>query len=86
MNNNLNIQAGGMYQEWMGLIDLVKDDIAQKLNDITVKDGWRELQPNEAIEMGFEELVNWSKRETDVLVLVRDAYLVCLPKDGGANA
>ena len=86
MNNNLKIQAGGMYQEWMGLIDLVKDDIAQKLNDVAVKDGWRELQPNEAIEMGFEELVNWSKQETDVLVLVGDTYLVCLPKDGGANA
>lgn len=86
MNNNLKIQAGGMYQKWMGLIDLVKDDIAQKLNDVAVKDGWRELQPNEAIEMGFEELVNWSKQETDVLVLVGDTYLVCLPKDGGANA
>ena len=31
--------------------------------------------------MGFEELVNWSKPEADVLVLVGDDYLVCLNKE-----
>ncbi len=30
---------------------------------------------------GFEELVNWSKPETDVLVLVGGNYLVCLNKN-----
>ena len=70
-----------MYQEWMSLIDLVEEGTAKKLNEIAAKDGWREVQPKEALDMGFEELVNWSKPETDVLVLVGDDYLVCLNKN-----
>ena len=77
---NIIIPVGGMYQEWMNLIDLVEEDTAKKLNEIAAKDGWREVQQKEALEMGFEELVNWSKIETDVLVLVGDDYLVCLNK------
>lgn len=79
--NNLTIPAGGMCQEWMSLIDLVEEDTAKKLNEIAAKDGWREIQPKEASEMGFEELVNRSKPETDVLVLIGDCYLVCLNKN-----
>ena len=81
MSTKLTISAGGMYQEWMSLIDLVEEDTAKKLNRIAAKDGWREVQPKEALNMGFEELVNWSKPETDVLVLVGDDYLVCLNKN-----
>jgi len=77
----LTIPAGGLYQERMSLIDLVEEDTAKKLNEIAAKDGWREVQPKEALDMGFEELVNWSKPETDVLVLVGDDYLVCLNKN-----
>ena len=78
MNINITIPPGGMYQEWMSLINLVEEDTAQKLNEIAAKDGWREVQPKEAMDMGFEELVNWSKPETDILVLVGDDFLVCL--------
>lgn len=78
---NIRIPAGGMYQEWMSLIDLVEEDTAKKLNEIAAKDGWRKIQPKEALNMGFEELVNWSKPENDVLVLVGDDYLVCLNKN-----
>lgn len=74
-----------MYQEWMSLIDLVDEDTSKKLNEIAAKEDWREVQPKEAIEMGFEELVNWSKPETDVLVLVGDCYLVCLNKNDFAT-
>lgn len=81
MSTILTIPIGGMYQEWMSLIDLVEEDTAKKLNEIATKDGWREVQPKEALNMGFEELVNWSKPETDVLVLVGDDYLVCLNKN-----
>ena len=77
----LTIPAGGLYQERMSLIDLVEEDTAKKLNEIAAKDGWSEVQPKEALDMGFEELVNWSKPETDVLVLVGDDYLVCLNKN-----
>ena len=65
----------------MSLIDLVDEDTAKKLNEIAAKDGWRKIQPKEALNMGFEELVNWSKPENDVLVLVGDDYLVCLNKN-----
>lgn len=81
MSTILTIPTGGMYQEWMSLIDLVEENAAKKLNEIATKDGWREVQPKEAMNMGFEELVNWSKPETDVLVLVGDDYLVCLNKE-----
>ena len=81
MNTYLTIPTGGMYQEWMSLIDLVEEDTAKKLNEIAVKDGWREIQPKEALDLGFEELVNWSKPENDVLVLVGDDYLLCLNKN-----
>ena len=52
---NIRIPAGGMYQEWMSLIDLVEEDTAKKLNEIAAKDGWRKVQPKEALNMGFEE-------------------------------
>lgn len=78
---DLEIPAGGMYQEWMSLINLVEEDFAMKLNEIAATKGWREVQPKEALDMGFEELVNWSKPESDVLVLVGNDYLVCLNKN-----
>ena len=81
MSTIITIPIGGMYQEWMSLIDLVEEDAAKKLNEIATKDGWREVQPKEALNMGFEELVNWSKPETDLLLLVGDDYLVCLNKE-----
>lgn len=81
MSTILTIPTGGMYQEWMSLIDLVEEDTAKKLNEIATKDGYREVQPKDALNMGFEELVNWSKPETDLLVLVGDDYLVCLNKN-----
>ena len=40
-----------MYQEWMSLIDLVEGDTAKRLNEVAVKDGWREIQLKEALDM-----------------------------------
>ncbi len=79
--SNISIPSGGMFQEWMSLMDLVEEDTAKRLNEVAVKDGWREVHPQEALDMGFEELVNWSRFETDVLILVGDDYLVCLNKE-----
>ena len=76
----LKIRTGGMYQEWMSLIDLVEEGTAKKLNEIAAKNGWCKVLPKEALDMGFEELVNWSRQETDVLVLVGNNYLVCINK------
>ena len=78
---NITIPTGGMYQEWMGLIDLVDQDTAQHLNETAAVKGWHVISPKDALKMGFEELVNWSRLETDVLVFVGDEYLVCLKKE-----
>lgn len=80
MDAKLIIPSGGMFQEWMSLIDLVEEDTAKKLESLALQNGWREVQPNEALDMGFEELVNWSQPDTDTLVMIGDEYLVCLPK------
>lgn len=80
MNTHLTIPSGGMFQEWMSLIDLIEEDTSKKFEALAVKEGWREVQPKEAMDMGFEELVDWSRPDTDKLVLIGNEYLVCLPK------
>ena len=79
-NRELKIPAGGMYQEWQHLMDLVEEDTAKSLEALASEKNWRIVQPDEAKECGFEELVDWSVPETDVLVLIDDNYLVCIPK------
>lgn len=79
--SELKIPVGGMYQEWQHLMDLVEEDTAKSLEALASEKEWRIIQPQEAITYGFEELVGWSIPETDVLVLIDDNYLVCLPKN-----
>ena len=78
---SIMIPVGGMYQEWSCLMDLVKEDTAKTLEQLANTKGWREVQVEEAKEMGFGEIAEWSVPETDVLVLIDDNYLVCLHKD-----
>ena len=80
MNRELTIPAGGMYQEWNCLIDLLEQDKARELEKLASDSGWREVMPSEAESMGFNELVEWSMPVTDVLVLIDYNYLVCIPK------
>ena len=80
MNNDLKIPSGGMYQEWDCLIDLLEQDKATELEKLASDSGWREVKPSEAESMGFNELVEWSLPETDVLVLIDENYLVCISK------
>jgi hypothetical protein len=80
MNRELTIPAGGMYQEWDCLIDLLEQDKATELEKLASDSDWREVKPCEAESMGFNELVEWSLPETDVLVLIDENYLVCIPK------
>ena len=77
---SITIPAGGMYQEWSCLMDLVKEDTAKTLEQLANAKGWREVQADEAKDMGFGELSDWSVPETDALVLIDDNYLVCLHK------
>ena len=81
MNRHLSIPPGGMYEEWECLIDLVEEDTAKWLEDIAQKKGWREVKRDEVANMGFDELLDWSIPDTDVLVLIGDKYLVCLNKN-----
>jgi hypothetical protein len=76
----ITIPAGGMCQEWSCLMDLVGEDTVKTLEQLANTKGWREVQVDEAKEMGFGELAEWSVPETDVLVLIDDNYLVCLHK------
>ena len=77
----IKIPAGGMYEEWGCLIDLVKEDTAKWLEEIAKSKGWREVKPKEVTDMEFNELLEWSIPETDVLILIGDKYLVCLNKE-----
>ena len=78
---SITIPAGGMYQEWSCLMDLVEEDTAKTLEQLANTHGWREVQSDEAKELGFGELAEWSVPETDVLMLIDDNYLVCLSKE-----
>lgn len=78
MNRRLSIPVGGMYQEWMSLIDLVEEDTAKRLEKLAQRKGWREVKREELAGIGYDELLDWSLPETDVLVLIGDEYLVCL--------
>ena len=76
----LRIPVGGMQQEWQHLMDLVEEDTAKSLEELASKKDWRIVLPEEARGFGFDELVDWSVPETDVLVLIDENYLVCVPK------
>ncbi len=78
--SKLIIPEGGMYQEWMCLSDVVTKMCAKKLERLSVQKGWEILTTDEAINYGYEELANWSFSDTDLLVLIGDKYLVCIPK------
>ena len=57
---NITIPVGGMYQEWSCLMDLVEEETARALEQLAKNKGWREIQVDEAKEMGFGELVEWA--------------------------
>ena len=80
-SSRIKIPAGGMYEEWGCLMNLVEEDTAKWLEKMAHNKGWREVKPEEVAEMEFDELLEWSMPETDVLVLIGDQYLVCLNKN-----
>jgi hypothetical protein len=68
MDAKLNIPSGGMYQEWMSLIDLVEEDTAKKLEMLAANDGWREVQPKEALDI-------WASKNLLIGLILK---LICL--------
>ena len=61
---NITIPAGGMYQEWSCLMDLVEEDMAKTLEQLANTKGWREVQACEAQERPNNELSQYVKKET----------------------
>ena len=70
-----------MYEELDCLMDLVEEDTAKWLEGMAQNKGWREVNREEVANMGFDELLDWSVPQTDVLVLIGNEYLVCLNKE-----
>lgn len=70
---------GSMYQEWEGLMDVVLPQTASDLLLLS-KNGYREVSQEEAEELGYNEIAHWSNPSTDVLILVADMYMICLPR------
>lgn len=81
MDKLIKIPVGGMYEELGCLIDLVEEDTAQWLESIAQSKGWREVKREQVANMDFDELLNWSVPDTDVLVLIDNEYLMCLNKN-----
>lgn len=81
MNRQLTIPTGGMYEEWDCMMDLVEEETAKWLEEMAQSKGWREVNRDEVANMGFDELLDWSVPQTDVLVLIGNEYLVCLNKE-----
>lgn len=70
-----------MYEEWDCLMNLAEEDTAKWLEGMAQNKGWREVNRDEVANMGFDELLDWSVPQTDVLVLIGNEYLVCLNKE-----
>ena len=62
-------------------MDLVEEDTAKWLEVMAKNKGWREVNRDEVANMGFDELLDWSVPQTDVLVQIGNEYLVCLNKE-----
>ena len=80
-NKQLLIPVGGMYEEWGCMMDLVDEVASKRLMVLAQKGEWCEVRRDELIDCGFDELLDWSMPESDVLVLIDDKYLVCLNKN-----
>ena len=80
MDRKLKIFAAKMFHERMNLTGLVEENIAKQLNEVAATKGWYAVQPKKVLNNGFEELVNWTKLYTDILVLIGDKFQVCLHK------
>lgn len=82
----LRIKEGYCYQFINRLQNVTTPTIANMLTKLATSKGAIIISKEEALERGFEELANWSMPEFDMLYLLNDSILVCLPINGGAYA
>lgn len=82
----LRIKEGYCYQAINNLLDVTTPSTARMFMKLALSKGAVEITKGDAIERGFDELANWSMPEHDLLYVIDDYILVCIPKDGGSYA
>lgn len=81
MHMRLQISEGNPYQYIDCLFEVANERSANLLQLWADTKGYCDISHDEACGMGFAELAEWSKSETDVLYCIDDVVLVCLNKD-----
>ena len=77
----LQIFEGIPYQYIDGLFEVANEQSANLLQLWADTKEFCEVSQDEAYDMGFTELVEWSKSETDVLYCIDDVVLICLNRN-----
>jgi len=83
---NLKIEEGYCYQVVNQLMNVTSAATANALMKMAYSKNVRAVDYHEASDMGFEELAEWAIPEKDMLYLIDDYILVCLPKGGEKTA
>ena len=78
----LKIEEGYCYQVINSLMNITTTATANALMKMAYGKNVRAVDCHEANDMGFEELAEWAIPEKDMLYLIDDYILVCLPKGG----
>ena len=81
MRMRLQISEGNPYQYIDGLYEVANELSANLLQLWADTKGFCEVSHDEACGMGFSELAEWSKPETDLLYCIDDVVCICLNKD-----
>ncbi len=79
---NLRIKEGYCYQVMNSLMNVTTANTANALMKMAHSRNVRAVDSHEASCIGFEELAEWAIPEKDMLYLIDDYILVCLPKEG----
>lgn len=82
----LNICEGYCYQVIDRLLEVTTLSTAKMLKKLASTKGGIEISKEDAIGRGFDGLANWSIPEHDLLYIIDDFILICIPKDGGPYA
>lgn len=77
---NITINEGYCYQVINRLLDVTSRRKADMLMKMAQSKSVEELDSQEASRRGFDELAEWAVPETDMLYLIDDYILVCIPK------
>ena len=76
----LRIEEGYCYQIINKMLDVTTPTAADFFKKLVITRGSIEIQKDEAIDRGFEDLANWSLPEYDRLFVIDNFILVCIPQ------